>query len=264
MPHCARRAAAGKVPGMTSNLSIVLAVAGVFFLAGLVKGVIGLGLPSVAIGLLGLFLPPAEAAALLLLPSLLTNLWQAAWGGAALPLLRRLAPLLLGILAGAAMAAFGGVGLGASGAQVARQALGIALLLYGLLGLSERRLSLPSRAAGWAGAVSGAATGLLTAATGVFVLPAVPYLQALGLERQALLQGMGLSFSVSTLALGLTLSGHAALGGAELGASALTLAPTLLGMALGQRLRLPPLLFRRLFFLSLLLLGAHLALATGQ
>ncbi|MXP63012.1 sulfite exporter TauE/SafE family protein [Roseomonas sp. M0104] len=246
---------------MTSDPLMLLAVAGVFLLAGLVKGVIGLGLPSIAIGLLGLFLPPAEAATLLVLPSLLTNLWQAAWGGALPLLLRRLAPLLLGILAGAAAAALAGLGLGAGGVQAARQALGLALLLYGLLGLSERRLTLPPRAAGWAGGACGAATGLLTAATGVFVLPAVPYLQALGLERQALLQGMGLSFSASTLALALTLSGHAALGAAQLGTSALALAPTLLGMALGQRLRLPPLLFRRVFFLSLLLLGAHLALA---
>ncbi|MDJ0390121.1 TSUP family transporter [Roseomonas sp. E05] len=249
---------------MTSDLSMVLAVAGVFFLAGLVKGVVGLGLPTVAIGLLGLFLPPAEAAALLVLPSLLTNLWQGAWGGALLPLLRRLAPLLLGILAGAGLAALAGLGLGESGARTARQTLGVALLLYGLLGLSERRFTLPPGATGWAGAASGAATGLLTAATGVFVLPAVPYLQALGLERQRLLQGMGLAFSASTLALAATLSRHAALGGAELGASALALAPALLGMALGQRLRLPPMLFRRVFFASLVALGAHLALATGS
>ena len=47
-----------------------------FLLAGFVKGVIGLGLPTVAVGLLGLVMPPAEAAALLVVPSMVTNLWQ--------------------------------------------------------------------------------------------------------------------------------------------------------------------------------------------
>ena len=264
MPHCAGAHGLGKLRTMQSDLPTMLAVAGVFFLAGLVKGVVGLGLPSVAIGLLGLFLPPAQAAALLVVPSLLTNFWQAAWGGPLLPLLRRLAPLLLGIPAGAGVGAMAGLGLGAGGAEAARRALGVALLLYGALGLSERRLSLPARSTGWVGVASGAATGLVTAATGVFVLPAVPYLQALGLERKALLQGMGLAFSTSTLALAATLSRHAVLGGAELGASALALAPTLLGMALGQRLHLPPVLFRRIFFVALLALGAHLAGAASR
>ena len=48
----------------------------IFVLAGLTKGVLGLGLPTVAISLLALLMTPAEAAALLLIPSLLTNVWQ--------------------------------------------------------------------------------------------------------------------------------------------------------------------------------------------
>ena len=47
----------------------------------------------------------------------------------------------------------------------------------------------------------GGITGLITAATGVFVIPVVPYLQAIGLEKQELVQALGLSFTVSTLAL---------------------------------------------------------------
>ena len=60
-----------------------------FLIAGFVKGVIGLGLPTVAIGLLGLVMPPAEAAALLVVPSLVTNVWQLAAGPSFTALLRR-------------------------------------------------------------------------------------------------------------------------------------------------------------------------------
>ena len=46
-----------------------------FALAGFVKGVIGLGLPTISMGLLVLVMRPVEAA-VLVLPSLLTNVWQ--------------------------------------------------------------------------------------------------------------------------------------------------------------------------------------------
>jgi uncharacterized membrane protein YfcA len=55
------------------STSILAAIAGAFLLAGFVKGVIGLGLPTVSIGLLGLVMTPAQAAAILVVPSLVTN-----------------------------------------------------------------------------------------------------------------------------------------------------------------------------------------------
>lgn len=78
---------------MNEDVSQLGMVAAVFLLAGAVKGVAGMGLPTVAMGLLGLWLPPSQAAALLVLPSLVTNLQQA-WGPAATLLLRRLWPVL--------------------------------------------------------------------------------------------------------------------------------------------------------------------------
>ena len=79
---------------------ILAATAGAFLLAGFVKGVIGLGLPTVSIGLLGLLMSPAQAAAILVVPSLVTNIWQAVVGGGLLALARRLWPMLVGICAG--------------------------------------------------------------------------------------------------------------------------------------------------------------------
>lgn len=55
-------------------------VAGTFLLVGFVKGVIGLGLPTIAMGLLGTAMPPVQATALLVVPSLVTNLRQMAIG----------------------------------------------------------------------------------------------------------------------------------------------------------------------------------------
>jgi len=234
-----------------------LLVLATFLLAGTVKGVIGLGLPTVSMGLLGLAMAPAQAAALLIVPSTFTNIWQLMLGGHLRGLVVRLWPMLLAIFVGTGI---GSLWLGIDGGKWVVHALGGALVLYSLSGLFLPVLRVPARHEAWLGPLCGVATGIITAATGVFVIPAVPYLQALGLNRDELVQALGLSFSVSTLALALGLLWHGELGGGELGASLLLLVPALLGMQLGQwlRQRISAVMFKRVFFTGLALLGAHL------
>ncbi|WP_320109650.1 TSUP family transporter [Rhodopseudomonas sp. P2A-2r] len=104
-------------------------------------------------------------------------------------------------------------------------------------------------------------TGLVTVGTGVFVVPAVPYLQALGLSRAMLVQALGLSFLTSTIALAPAIAATGDMSPEIAGASLIALAPALGGMFLGQALRnkIGPAVFRRAFFGGLLLLGCYLA-----
>lgn len=243
----------------TLGFALSALIMGTFLLAGTVKGVIGLGLPTVAMGLLGLAMLPAQAAALLIIPSTVTNAWQLATGGHLKPLLKRLWPLLLMIAMGTGL---GAMTLGMSGGQAMTRALGAALLLYALSGLFMPALRVAPRHEAWLGPVCGLITGIITSATGVFVIPVVPYLQVLGLERNALVQALGLSFTVSTLALAAGLYWSGSLGGGELGASLLALIPALLGMWLGQwlRQRISALAFKRVFFVGMGALGLHLLL----
>jgi uncharacterized membrane protein YfcA len=235
----------------------LLPITATFVLAGVVKGVIGLGLPTVAMGLLGLVMLPAEAAALLLIPSFVTNVWQLLAGPRFQPLLIRLRTLLagtaIGTLAGAGLIA-GTVG------HAATAGLGAALMLYAAVGLANLTLRVPPRAERWASPLVGLATGLITGATGTFVIPAVPYLNALGLPRDDLVQALGLSFTVSTVALAAGLAWHGALPAGLAGTSLIALVPALAGMWLGGwiRHRVSAPLFRRIFFLGLLALGAEL------
>ena len=231
-----------------------------FLLAGTVKGVIGLGLPTVAMGMLGLAMLPAQAAVLLIIPSTVTNLWQLSFGGHLGALLKRLWPMLLLIFLGTGLGTLW-LGMG-SGPWVVR-ALGAALLVYALSGLFLPTFKVAPRTERWLGPMCGVITGIITSATGVFVIPAVPYLQALGLSRDQLVQALGLSFTVSTLALAAGLAWRGVLGGGEMGASVLALVPALLGMWLGQvvRRRISALWFKRGFFTGMALLGGHLLLA---
>ncbi len=240
--------------------SALAAVTLTFVVAGFVKGVIGLGLPTVAMGLLAVIMTPAQAAALLVAPSLLTNVWQA-MGPELAPLTRRLWPMLLGICVG--VWAGGGL-LTADGGARASIGLGAVLALYGLLGLISVEFSVPARLEPWLSPLIGAVTGVVTAATGVYMIPSAPYLQAIGLKKDALVQALGLSFTVSTLALAASLVRDGALQISVAGASLLALAPALLGMGLGQwvRARVRSETFRICFFVGSLLLGAHLMLRT--
>lgn len=248
------------MPNIDWNLALAL-IGAIFVLAGFVKGVVGLGLPTISMGLLSLSLPPAQAAALLVMPSLITNVWQIGTRPGLTALLRRLAGMQLGVCLGIALGAGWLADTTSGNGRWAELGLGLALVAYALLGLSAVRWHVPPAQESWLGPLIGLATGLVTAATGVFVMPAVPYLQALGLDKEDLVRALGISFLVSTIALAASLAQSHALGLQMAGASMLALLPALIGMALGQALRrrVSQGAFRRLFFGGLLLLGAYLA-----
>jgi uncharacterized membrane protein YfcA len=248
---------------LSSPLWIVIGA--VFVLGGFVKGVVGLGLPTIAMGLLSIVMAPAQAAALLVVPSLITNLWQIG-GPGFVALLRRLSSMLVGVCVGVALGAgwLSGAATASAhgGGDWAGLALGVALAAYAALGLLHRRFHVKPTQEAWLAPLVGVATGLVTAATGVFVIPAVPYLQALGLAKDELVRALGLSFLVATIALGASLGHGGTLHAPELLGSTLVVLPALAGMGAGQwlRARVQPETFKAVFFSGLLLLGAYLAL----
>ena len=232
-------------------------IAAVFAIAGLTKGVIGLGLPTISMGLLAVVMPSVEAAAILVLPSFITNLWQMVAGPSLPTVVKRLWPMMIAVTLGT----WAGAGLmTGTTAHYGTTLLGAALILYAVTGLASLRLEIYRRYEWWLGPVVGAVTGLITAATGVFVIPAVPYLQAIGLEKEDLVQALGLSFTVSTVALTVNLARAGALNASVAGPAVGALAMACAGMWMGQalRLRMQPSTFRRVFFVGLLILGIYL------
>lgn len=237
----------------------IAAVAGAYLAAGIIKGVIGMGLPAVALGLLGLMVTPAQAAAILILPSFATNAWQGLAGSALRELLRRLWPMFLGMCIGTLI---GALTLPRGEGEQATRWLGTVLAVYAALALAKVHFSVPPRAQGWVGFLSGTATGIIAVATGMFAIPTVFYINALGLERDRLVQALGLSFTVATAALGVALYDLGELKVTLAWPALFALGAALAGMPLGQLLRgrITPETFRLWFFIALLLLGVRLAL----
>lgn len=237
------------------------AIAAIFLLAGVTKGVIGLGLPTISLGLLTMLFDLPNAMALLLIPSFVTNVWQASVGGQAQSILKRLWPFLF--------VAFAGIWIGSRALLhvdhgLLSAVLGGLLIVYASVSLVGFRSTLSTQYEIRTGVVCGAVNGVLTGMTGSFVVPGVMYLQALGLPRDMLMQAMGMLFAISTVGLAFALHRYSYLT-AEIGmTSAFAVVPAILGMVIGQwiRDRLSEDIFRRVFFMALLILGANIIIRT--
>ncbi|MCP5149634.1 MAG: sulfite exporter TauE/SafE family protein [Ectothiorhodospiraceae bacterium] len=241
------------------DTSVLAAVVATFLAAGIVKGVVGMGLPTVSLAVLVVVLDLPSAMALLVVPSFVTNLWQATSGGQFSTALRRIWPFLA---AATVTVWLGALALSRIDTAALSTLLGVLLVVYAGTGLAGVRLRVPSRHECWVGPVLGSVNGILTGMTGSFVFPGVPYLQGIGLPRDVLVQAMGMLFTLSTVALAVALRG-AGLLSAELGLlSAVGLVPAVAGMVVGQRIRrrLSETAFRRALMVSLAVLGAYIVL----
>jgi uncharacterized membrane protein YfcA len=236
----------------------VVFIAIAFLFAGLIKGAIGIGLPTVVMGLLSIAMPPAQAAALMVMPALATNIWQMAAGPSLLALLRRYAWMIVAIFIGT----FTTIGLLTKTGAFAQAALGAVLAAYGAYGLFARRLEVQPKNERWLAPLIGFITGTLSGATGVFVIPTVPYLTSLKMTSDELVQSIGILAFVCPLAIGLALAVHGQYRADAAGTSFLALFPALAGMYLGMRLRrrLAAPTFMRWFFAGLIALGGYMFL----
>ena len=240
----------------------VAAIAVVFLLAGGVKGLIGLGLPTVSLGLLTVLLDLTTAMALLTLPAAATNLWQAAVGGNARMIVRRLWPFML---AATVTVWLGAMALTRVDLALLSALLGLILVAYAGLSLAGWRFAIPPRAEGWAGPLLGSVNGILTGMTGSFVVPGSCICRRSGSPATPWSRRWG---SCSAHRLSLWPRRSAAPGcspGRPASCPPRRWCPPLIGMAIGQqaRRRLSEERFRRVFSLGILALGAYIFAAAA-
>jgi len=197
------------------------------------------------------------AMALLIVPSLVTNLWQAVVGGAHREIVRRIWPFFL---AAGATVWLGATALSRLDLALLSALLGLLLIAYSALNLAGARLVISPKQETWVGPILGTANGILTGMTGSFVVPGVMFLQAIGLSRDMLVQAMGMLFTLSTVALAVALQTNSLLT-IQLGLlSTVAVIPAVVGMIVGQRLRagLSEVRFQQIFFIGIFVLGGYI------
>src|SRR6476469_9716212 len=208
---------------------LLILIAAAFLLAGFVKGVIGLGLPTVSMGLLAVTMQPSRALAIVIVPAIITNIWQTFVGPYA-----RYGTIVLGVL----------------------------LVIYAIIGLITFSFKVAPANEGWIGGIVGLITGVVSAATGVQVIPSMPFMQAIGMEKDELVQALGVFFTVATVALAFNLTTAGLLTAATALPGAVAMAAAFAGMFIGQavRSRMQPDVFRRWFLIAMIFLGLYLAI----
>jgi uncharacterized protein len=237
---------------------MLIFIAAAFVLAGFVKGVIGLGLPTVSMGLLAVTMPPSQALAIVIVPAVVTNVWQTFVGPYLRDIIRRLWPLMAGTAFGIWLNA--GMLTGPY-ARYGTIFLGILLVIYAAIGLRNFIFTVARRDEKWIGGIVGLITGAISAATGVQVIPSMPFMQAIGLEKDKLVQALGVYFTVATVALAFNLTSEGLLNAATALPGAVAMSASFAGMLIGQvlRSRIQPETFRRWFLIAMILLGIYLA-----
>jgi uncharacterized protein len=237
---------------------LLLLIAAAFLLAGFIKGVIGLGLPTVSMGLLAVTMQPSHALAIVIVPAIVTNFWQTFGGPYLRDIIRRLWPLMVGTVTGIWLNA--GMLTGPY-ARYGSIVLGVLLVIYAIVGLSKFSFSVARSNEKWIGGIVGLITGMVSAATGVQVIPSVPFMQAIGMEKDELVQALGVFFTIATLALAFNLTSAGLLDASTALPGAVAMGCAFAGMFIGQavRSRMQPGAFRRWFLIAMILLGIYLA-----
>lgn len=241
---------------MTDPLSLAI-IAFAFVTGGFVKGAAGLGLPVITVAVLTSVFGLKSAMALMVVPGVVTNAWQAASGEHAASVMKRIAifhvPSLVTIWFGTGLLI-----VLDSGWLVL--ALGIILLFYSIVGLTGFSVQIPASKEKIVGPTFGALCGLTTGMTGVTSTPSVMYLNGLGMPRDMFIQSMGLHFFISYLVLTACLW-YRDLLNLEVGLlSVACVVPALIGMKLGRaaRSRMNEKAFKLTFYGVLLALGTYM------
>src|SRR3546814_742947 len=202
--------------------------------AGGIKGVVGLGLPTISAGIMAGGIDLRTAVGILILPLLVTNLWQVLQVGAVGTLARR-----FGVLNAAA-----GAGLW-PGTEILFTVdprwmqLGLGVLLVGNAAFQMTRgmpvvpRSLEAALAVPVGLVSGVVGGM-TGSQGIVI---AIYLASLNLTRDEYVQGTGLSFLLTGVVWVAAIAANGGITVTTIPLSMVALAAALAAMAVGTRLR---------------------------
>ena len=237
--------------------SIIAIVLIAFLVSGIVKGVVGFGLPAVSLAILSIALDLHSAIALVVVPAFVTNIRQSCSGGHARDVLSRAWPFLLTTTIAVWIGVMALVKLNHSFLSAL---LGFLLVIYAIISITGREFQISSRNNTWLGPFLGVMTGLFAGMTGTASVPGIMYLKGIGLSRDSLVQAMGMLFTLCALVLGIAMQKHDLLTLEIVTMSCVALIPALLGMLVGERTRqaISEGTFENVFLSSLMIMGIYI------
>jgi len=228
-----------------------------FFFAAFSKGITGMGFATTCLPIIALAMGMEVALPLVLVPSVASNIIVQVEVGHFRESMRRFWPMvvaaMIGVVIGLALLTW-------MEGRAAGAALGVVLFVYGLFALKTPNLTLPPHLEKPLGPLTGLTTGVINGLTGSQLMPVLPYLMALHLDRDRFVQAINCSFTASSLVMAVGLSKIGLMTAETALISTIGIIPVWIGLKLGGtiRRRLSPELFRKLVIYMLMASGVLL------
>lgn len=237
--------------------SVFIIVIGIYILAGIVKGTIGIGLPTAGISLTAQITDARTAIALVIMPMLLTNVWQVWRTRKHTHLAANYWPLALTMSIGIVAFSFLAPNISIRWITLL---LGMTVLVFSIVSLLREIPELnpgfknPAQIA--LGGIAGAMGGL----TGVWAPPMIIYMSATRVDKTTFVAVVGVLLLLGSFLLALSYSSTGLITKGQAIASAILVVPAILGFSIGERIRdrLDESLFKRLVLWFFLLMGLNL------
>lgn len=242
---------------MSVELTLMLWAMAVFVFSGTVKGMVGVGFPVMAMSILTLFMEPVLAIALVSIPILVTNAWQAFQAVDYRGTFRRFWPLIVTMMIGTVI---GGAAVTHVNANMLLGAVGAVAVMFSVVSVMSPNLNIAPIRERQIGVWTGMGTGIIGGLTTVHGPPVIMYLLALNLKKDAFVGAVGLVWFCASIPMVATYLYQGVLGPYELKWSLIAIGPSLLGLYIGERLRarINQELFKKSLVLFLFVVGLNL------
>jgi uncharacterized protein len=239
------------------DLTMLALIAIVMVVGGVVKGAIGLGLPLVSVGFMTMFLPAREVLGLVIIPILVTNLYQAYETKSGKAELKRFWPIVVCMWVGLVFGVYIAASLSPTNLYAA---MGGVLVLFCLTGFADPSARLPKRLETPIGLVLGALSGVSGGVSTVWGPPISMYLLMIGLEKDQFVRAVGIIWCAAAVPVALLYAYSGILNTGNAFYSLMACLPAMLGLWLGQKIRqrISQELFRRILLATLLIIGLNL------
>lgn len=235
----------------------LILVFGAFFIASFLKGLTGLGFSTICLGLMAVFMDLKPAIPLVFLPSLSSNIMVMVQAGRFFEALKRFWLLYLCAVPGLIL---GILFLSGSRTEAPKAILGVSMFAYGIWGLKKGIMRLSEKREKQLLLPVGLVSGLINGATGSQIMPIMPYLLSLKMDRDVFVQTINCAFTFNTLIMIIGLGKLGILTLPSMCLSAAGILPVALGIFLGGRLgkRVTEEIYRKAVLILLIVLGVIL------
>ncbi len=236
---------------------LLIAAIAALLAGGIAKGILGVGLPMIALPLLYTSVPIREAIALMYGPVLVMNVWQTFQGGYFKVALKKFWPMMVAVIIGTWLGAKTLVGIDSSLLQIV---VGTTVIVFSLVNLLQPKLAIPERHALWISIIVGLIGGFFGGLT-LFIGPTViMFLVALRTPKDEFIGTVALVYLLGIIPTGITYVAEGVLRAEHIVPTLVACIPVFVGMLAGQwiRSRVNEVTFRKVLLIAMVVIGLNM------